>query len=75
MDFQYGSKKIKHQHIDNQMCPVGMKKGVENQPGILTAFKDLIGIELVFIDQAMLTESNDGKNRSDQNDDYGHSCN
>jgi hypothetical protein len=40
------------------MGPVGMKKSVKNQPGILATVYDLIGIELVFIDQSMLAERN-----------------
>jgi hypothetical protein len=53
----YSSKTIQHKHIDDQMCPVCMKECMQEHPGILLSFNDLVRIELIFIDQAMLTKS------------------
>jgi len=49
-----------------------MQKSVQNQSGILMAMDDLVRIELIFIDQAMLIESDNGKDGSDQDENDGH---
>jgi hypothetical protein len=64
ISFKSRTKTIQNQHVNYKMGPVCMEESMQDQPPILLSVNDLIGIELVFIDQAMLTEGNYRENGS-----------
>jgi hypothetical protein len=62
--FARDAKAVQNQHVYDQMRPVGMQKGMEEHPVILSPLDNLIRIKLVFIEEAVLAKSNDGKSGS-----------
>jgi len=66
------AKRKQHQHVDDQMRPVGMERSMRDDPVPFLSVVYLIGIEQQTIKQRFVGKCADGYYRRDDDDDDGH---